>query len=70
LAKFAEDFASPPEELNDARLTEWFAELDTWTMEVAQFCLDFDRGLDLEGALPRPLPAKSALGRAPSSATV
>ena len=70
LAKFAEDFASPAEELNDARLTEWFAELDTWTMEVAQFCLDFDRGLDLEGALPRPLPAKSALGRVPSSATV
>jgi len=52
-------------------LTEWFAELDTWTMEVAQFCLDFDRGLDLEGALPRPLPARSsAIGRAPSSVTI
>lgn len=55
LAKFAENFASPVEELNDARLSEWFAELDTWTMEVAEFCLSFDRGLDLAGALPRPL---------------
>jgi sulfite reductase (NADPH) hemoprotein beta-component len=52
LAKLAEDFASPQEELNDARLTEWFAELDAWTMEAAQFCLNFDRNLDLTGALP------------------
>jgi sulfite reductase beta subunit-like hemoprotein len=52
LAKLAQDFASPDEELNDARLTQWFAELDAWTMDVAQFCLNFDRNLDLTGALP------------------
>ena len=52
LAKFAENFAHPAEELNDARLTEWYGELDAWTMEAAEFCLGFDRQLDLAGALP------------------
>src|SRR4051794_36077253 len=47
LAKFAQDYASPAVELNDVRLTEWFAELDAWTMEAAEFCLGFDRQLDL-----------------------
>lgn len=69
LARFAEDFASPAEEMNDARLTEWFAELDNWTMEVAEFCLSFDRGLDLAGALPRPLPG-ARIERAQPSLTV
>ncbi len=69
LARFAEDFASPAEEMNDARLTEWFAELDNWTMEVAEFCLSFDRGLDLAGALPRPLPG-ARVERAQPSLTV
>ena len=59
LAKFAEDFARPVEELNDARLTEWFSELDAWTMEAAEFCLGFDRQLDLAGALPLTASAKS-----------
>jgi sulfite reductase (ferredoxin) len=59
LTKFAENFAQPAEELNDARLTEWFSELDAWTMEAAEFCLGFDRQLDLAGALPLPLAASA-----------
>ena len=53
LIKFAEYFAHPVEELNDALLTEWFTELDSWTLETAEFCLGFDRQLDLTGALPQ-----------------
>jgi len=69
LAKFAEDFARPAEELNDIRLTEWFSELDAWTMEAAEFCLGFDRQLDLAGALPLTASAKSLpLQRTQSSA--
>jgi sulfite reductase (ferredoxin) len=67
LAKFAEDFARPAEELNDSRLTEWFAELDAWTMETADFCLGFDRQLDLAGALPLTASAKSILQRSQTS---
>ena len=61
LAKFATDFASPAAELNDARLSEWFSELDAWTMEAAEFCLGFDRQLDLAGALPLKASAQSSL---------
>ncbi|MDN5753593.1 MAG: nitrite/sulfite reductase, partial [Nitrosospira sp.] len=69
LAKFAEDFSRPAEELNDIRLTEWFSELDAWTMEAAEFCLGFDRQLDLAGALPLKASAESpAFQRTPSSA--
>lgn len=52
LIKFAEYFMFPIEELNDALLNEWFLELDKWTIEAADFCLGFDRQLDLAGALP------------------
>jgi sulfite reductase beta subunit-like hemoprotein len=63
LAKLAQDFARPDEELNDACLTQWFAELDAWTMDVAQFCLNFDRNLDLTGALPDvPVPPVKSSG--------
>jgi len=41
------------EELNDALLTKWFLELDGWTVEAAEFCLNFDHQLDLTGALPQ-----------------
>ena len=69
LAKFAQDFARPAEELNDVQLTEWFSELDAWTMEAADFCLGFDRQLDLAGALPLTASAKSSpLQRTQSSA--
>ena len=70
LAKFAEDFARPAAELNDALLTEWYSELDTWTMEAAEFCLGFDRQLDLAGALPLAASAKSPAQRAQSSVNV
>jgi sulfite reductase (NADPH) hemoprotein beta-component len=53
LIKFAEYFAHPAEELNDVLLTGWFSELDSWTLETAEFCLSFDRQLDLTGALPQ-----------------
>ena len=71
LAKFAEDYASPAVELNDARLTEWFTELDAWTVEAAEFCLGFDRQLDLAGALPLSSPPQPnrCCNRAPSSAS-
>ena len=69
LAKFSQDFARPAEELNDVQLTEWFSELDAWTMEAAEFCLGFDRQLDLAGALPLTASAKSSpLQRTRSSA--
>jgi sulfite reductase (NADPH) hemoprotein beta-component len=64
LAQFAEDFARPVDALNDDDLTKWFSDLDAWTMEVAEFCLSFDRQLDLTGALPFPLPASA---KAPAS---
>ncbi|HEX8874415.1 MAG TPA: nitrite/sulfite reductase [Nitrosospira sp.] len=63
LAKFAEEFASPAGELSDARLTEWFSELDSWTMEAAEFCLGFDHQLDLAGALPLKASAQSSLSQ-------
>lgn len=53
LANFAQYFSKPTEELNDQLLTEWYAEMDSWTNDVAAFCMDFDRQLDLAGALPQ-----------------
>ena len=53
LNKFAECFMRPIGEINDALLTEWFLELDKWTLEVAEYCLSFDHQLDLAGALPQ-----------------
>jgi sulfite reductase (NADPH) hemoprotein beta-component len=67
LTKFAENFSRPSEEFDDAKLTEWFSELDAWTMEAAEFCLGFDRQLDLAGALPLKAVARSPLHRAQSS---
>jgi len=52
LAKFAENFSRSAEEFDDGKLTEWFFDLDAWTMDAAEFCLAFDRQLDLAGALP------------------
>ena len=48
---------------NDALLTEWYGELDAWTIEAAEFCLGFDRQLDLAGALPLVASAKSSAQR-------
>lgn len=53
LAKLARDFAHPVNELTDVLLTEWYAELDAWTLDVARFCTQFDSQLDLTGALPQ-----------------
>lgn len=53
LAKLAQEFTRPANEWNDALLTEWYAELDTWTIAVAEFCTDFNSQLDLTGALPQ-----------------
>jgi sulfite reductase (ferredoxin) len=63
LAKFAEDFGRPAAELNDALLTEWYGELDAWTIEAAEFCLGFNRQLDLAGALPLVASVKSSAQR-------
>jgi sulfite reductase (ferredoxin) len=70
LAKFAGNFSRPAEELDDSSLTEWFSELDAWTMEAAEFCLGFDRQLDLAGALPLKAVARPPLHRAQSSVVV
>jgi len=53
LIKFSEYFVNSTDELNDALLTKWFLELDGWTVEAAEFCLNFDHQLDLTGALPQ-----------------
>lgn len=53
LSNFAKYFALPAEDLNDQVLTDWYAEMDHWTNDVAEFCMNFDRQLDLAGALPR-----------------
>ncbi|MCO6433871.1 nitrite/sulfite reductase [Nitrosomonas nitrosa] len=53
LAKLAQEFARPAHELNDAVLTEWYAKLDAWTVEVAEFCTNFNSQLDLTGSLPQ-----------------
>ena len=49
----ARDFARPTDELTDALLTDWYAELDAWTLDVAEFCTHFDSQLDLTGSLPQ-----------------
>lgn len=53
LAVFAQELARPEEELNDAALSKLFKEIDAWTAEVAGFCMQFDRQLDLTEALPK-----------------
>ncbi|AKH36713.1 MULTISPECIES: nitrite/sulfite reductase [Nitrosomonas] len=53
LAKLAREFAHSANELTDALLTEWYAELDVWTLDVAKFCTQFDSQLDLTGSLPQ-----------------
>lgn len=53
ISNFVQYFSRPAEELNDQLLTEWYAEMDIWTNDAAKFCMEFDRQLDLEGALPQ-----------------
>jgi sulfite reductase (ferredoxin) len=53
LSNFAQYFSRPVEDLNDQVLTNWYAEMDSWTNDVAEFCMEFDRQLDLAGALPQ-----------------
>ncbi len=53
LSNFAEYFSRSEEELNDQLLTEWYAEIDEWTNDVAGFCMEFDHQLNLNGALPQ-----------------
>lgn len=53
LVKLAQDFTRPTNELTDTLLTEWYAELDAWTIEVAEFCTGFNSQLDLTGSLPQ-----------------
>lgn len=70
LAKLAQDFARPANELTDALLTEWYAELDAWTLDVAEFCTDFNSQLDLTGSLPQNVAQLLQVQRASQSATV
>lgn len=61
LAAFKDRFASPPEEVNDATLTQLFADLDQWTIAAAEHCHNVDRQLDLSGALPKTRAARAPL---------
>ena len=53
LSNFAQYFSRPVDDLNDQVLTNWYAEMDSWTNDVAEFCMDFNPQLDLAGALPQ-----------------
>ncbi len=53
LVKFSAEFARPEAELSDAALSALYEDIDAWTLKAAAFCVDFDRQLDLAGALPR-----------------
>jgi sulfite reductase (NADPH) hemoprotein beta-component len=61
IAQFGVEFARPESELDDASLTTLFEAIDAWTLQVAAFCVDFDRQLDLTDALPRAKPAVKPL---------
>jgi sulfite reductase (NADPH) hemoprotein beta-component len=52
LKRFASELARPPEQLTEQTLNSLFEELDAWTIAAAQFCVGFDRQLDLTEALP------------------
>lgn len=69
LAKLAQDFTHPVNELTDALLTEWYAELDAWTLEVAEFCTDFNSQLDLTGSLPQNIVKSVPIQKVSQSAT-
>lgn len=53
LDDFARYFATPVSELSDQQLSGWYTEVDEWTNQVADFCMKFDRQLDLYGSLPQ-----------------
>ncbi|MEY3121290.1 MAG: hypothetical protein RI993_115 [Pseudomonadota bacterium] len=53
LANFEQYFAMSAGELTDQQLSDWYAEVDDWTNQVADFCMDFDGQLDLYGSLPQ-----------------
>jgi len=53
LTSFAQYFAVPASELTDQQLSDWYAQIDEWTNQVADFCMEFDRQLDLHGSLPQ-----------------
>lgn len=69
LAKLGQDFARPANELTDVLLTEWYAELDAWTLEVAEFCTSFDSQLDLSGSLPQVISQSQQFQKISRSAT-
>jgi len=60
LVNFAGYFATPASEINDQQLSDWYIEIDEWTNQVADFCMNFDRQLDLYGSLP---PSRRSLDR-------
>ncbi|SDY96613.1 nitrite/sulfite reductase [Nitrosomonas sp. Nm33] len=69
LAKLVQDFARPANELTDALLTEWYAELDAWTLDVAEFCTGFNSQLDLTGSLPQDIVKSLQIPKISQSAT-
>ncbi|HSF47131.1 MAG TPA: hypothetical protein VLA73_02075, partial [Burkholderiales bacterium] len=53
LEALSSSFARPGPEWRDPELTQFFRELDGWTLDVAAYCLRLDPMLDFTGALPR-----------------
>ncbi|MGH8742805.1 MAG: hypothetical protein ACREUY_00845, partial [Burkholderiales bacterium] len=67
LAEFGAAFAGDSEKWTDKELSHLFAKLDSWTVEVADLCVNRDRQLDLSGTLP-PLAAQKAIPTAVQTA--
>jgi sulfite reductase (ferredoxin) len=59
LLAFAQAFTRPGPEWRDPELTQFFRELDDWTLKAADHCLGLDPMLDLTGALPKRAPTQA-----------
>jgi sulfite reductase (NADPH) hemoprotein beta-component len=59
LAMFADVLAQPEEAMNEVAVAPLFRALDEWTLAVADYCLKREPTLDLTGALPKPVAARS-----------
>lgn len=71
LGRLAQELARPAAEWSEPALVELFRDLDRWTVEVARFCVGFDRQLDLTEALPRGFEVKPVtFQRKPAPAAV
>ncbi|MCU0973732.1 MAG: hypothetical protein MUF80_07240, partial [Burkholderiales bacterium] len=59
LRMFADVLAQPEDAMNEVAVAPLFRALDEWTLAVADYCLKREPTLDLTGALPKPVVARS-----------